>query len=122
MRCEVPDRNLYTYPGVIVEKPLQLQTGRTDTVTNPCFIAEVLSKSTQDYDHGEKFSAYRTVESFREYLLIDQCSIHGEHYIKTAANQWLLSEYDDPNIILSLSTFEAQIEIIALYENIDIGA
>ncbi|UBF26371.1 Uma2 family endonuclease [Kovacikia minuta CCNUW1] len=122
---EIParGRNLYTYPNLmVVEKPLQLQTGRTDTVTNPCFIAEVLSKSTQDYDHGEKFSAYRTIESFREYLLIDQYSIHVEHYVKTAANQWLLSEYDDPDVTLSLSAFEAQIEIIALYENIEIGA
>ena len=73
-------------------------------------------------EHGEKFSAYRTIESFREYLLINQYQIHVEHYVKTAANQWLLSEYDDPNIILSLSAFEAQIEVTALYENIDIDA
>ena len=105
---------------MVVEKPLQLQTGRTDTVTNPCFITEVLSKSTQDYGHGEKFSAYRTVESFCEYLLIDQYEIHGEHYVKTATNQWLLSEYNDSSITLSLSTFEAQITIIDLYENIEI--
>jgi Uma2 family endonuclease len=85
-------------------------------------VAEVLSKSTQDYDHGEKFSTYRTIDSFREYLLIDQYSIHVEHYVKTAANQWLLSEYNDPNVTLSLNTFEAQIEINALYENIDINA
>lgn len=98
-------------------------------MTNPCFIAEVLSKSTQDYDslsetlceHGEKFSAYRTVESFREYLLIDQCRIRVEHYVKMAANQWLLTEYDDSDVTLSLSAFEAPIEIIALYENIEIG-
>jgi Uma2 family endonuclease len=122
-RLWVADRNLYTYPDVmVVEKPLQLQTGRTDTVINPCFIAEVLSKSTQGYDRGEKFSAYRTIESFREYLLIDQYSIHVEHYIKTATNQWLLSEYEDPNVTLSLSAFEAQIELTALYENIDIDA
>jgi Uma2 family endonuclease len=122
-RLWIPDRNLYTYPDVmVVENPLQLQTGRTDTVINPCLIAEVLSKSTQDYDHGEKFSAYRTIDSFREYLLIDQYSIHVEHYVKTAANQWLLSEYDDPTVTLSLSTFEAPIEITALYENIDIEA
>jgi Uma2 family endonuclease len=106
---------------MVVEKPLQLKTGRTDTVINPCFIAEVLSKSTQGYDHGEKFSAYRTIESFREYLLIDQYSIHVEHYVKTAANQWLFSEYDDPTVTLSLSAFEAQIQIIDLYENIDLG-
>lgn len=122
-RLWIPGRNLYTYPDVmVVEKPLQLQIGRTDTVINPCFIAEVLSKSTQDYDHGEKFSAYRTVESFREYLLIDQYQIYVEHYVKTAANQWLLSEYDDPSVTLSLNTFKAQIEITALYENIDINA
>ncbi len=121
-RLWIPDRNLYTYPDVmVVERPLQLQTGRTDTVLNPCFIAEVLSKSTQDYDHGEKFSTYRIIDSFREYLLIDQYSIHIEHFVKTAANQWLLSEYDDPNFTLSLNTFEAQIEINALYENIDIN-
>lgn len=122
-RLWIPDRNLYTYPDImVVEKPLQLQTGRTDTVINPCFIAEVLSKSTQDYDHGEKFSAYRTINSFREYLLIDQYNINVEHYVKTAAHQWLLSEYGDPNVTLSLSAFAAQIEIIALYENIDIDA
>ncbi|MGD1904392.1 MAG: Uma2 family endonuclease [Leptolyngbyaceae cyanobacterium] len=120
-RLWVPDRTLYTYPDVmVVEKPLQLQTGRTDTVINPCFMAEILSKSTQDYDHGEKFSAYRTIESFREYLLIDQYSFHIEHYVKTAANQWLLSEYDQPETTFSLSTFDIEIAIVDLYENIDI--
>lgn len=122
-RLWVPNRNLHTYPDVmVVEKPLQLQTGRTDTVVNPCFIAEVLSKSTQDYDHGEKFSAYRTIDSFREYLLIDQYSIHVEHYVKTSANQWLLSEYNDLNTTFPLRSFEAQIEISTLYENIDIDS
>jgi Uma2 family endonuclease len=120
-RLWIPNRNLYTYPDImVVEKPLQLQTGRIDTVTNPCFIAEILSKSTQDYDHGEKFSAYRTIDSLREYLLIDQYSIHVEHYVRTSANQWLLSEYADPNKTLSLSAFETQIAIMDLYENIDV--
>ena len=119
-RLWIPDRNLYTYPDLmVVAKPLQLQTGRTDTVANPCFIAEVLSKSTQDYDHGEKFSAYRTLESFCEYLLIDQYSVRVEHYVKTAAHQWLLSEFDDLNVRLFLSTLNTQLDIMALYENID---
>ncbi|NJN22904.1 MAG: Uma2 family endonuclease, partial [Leptolyngbya sp. RL_3_1] len=120
-RLWVPDRSLYTYPDImVVEKPLQLQAGRTDTVINPCFMAEILSKSTQDYDHGEKFSAYRTIDSFQEYLLIDQYSFHIEHYVKTAANQWLLSEYDQPEATFSVSTFGIQVAIVDLYENIDI--
>ena len=119
-RLWIGDRNLYTYPNVmVVEKPLQFKEGRTDTLVNPCFIAEVLSKSTQDYDRGEKFVAYRTINNFQEYLLIDQYSIHVEHYVKTAVNQWLLSEYDDPNVALSFKVFEFQIQIADLYENIE---
>ena len=122
-RLWIGDRNLYTYPDVmVVEKPLQFKEGRTDTLINPCFIAEVLSKSTQDYDRGEKFVAYRSIDNFREYLLIDQYSIHVEHYVKTAANQWLLSEYNDPNVTLSFSVFEFQIQIVDLYENIEFSA
>jgi Uma2 family endonuclease len=122
-RLWIPERDIYTYPDVVVvEKPIQLQTGRTDTIVNPCFIAEILSKSTQDYDRGEKFVAYRTIENFQEYLLIDQYRVHVEHYIKTAAHQWLLSEYDDLAVTLSFSTFEFQVQIADLYENIEFDA
>ncbi len=119
-RLWIPGANLYTYPdAMVLPKPLELQTGRKDTVVNPCFIAEVLSKSTQNYDRGEKFVAYRTISTFQEYLLIDQYRIHVEHHVKTGAHQWLFSEYDDPTVTLCLSTFEVQIQIAELYENID---
>ena len=119
-RLRIPAVNLYTYPDVVVvPKPLELQTGRRDTVVNPCFIAEVLSKSTQNYDRSEKFADYRTIPTFQEYLLVDQHRVHVEHHVKTAVNQWLFSEYDDPNVVLSFSAFECQIQIAELYEAID---
>jgi Uma2 family endonuclease len=119
-RLWVPGANVYTYPDVMaLAKPIQLQAGRTDTVMNPCFVAEVLSKSTQDYDRGEKFLAYRSIETCREYLLIDQYSIHVEHYLKTAAHQWLFSEYSDPAITLSLESLNCTVKIADLYENVD---
>ncbi|MGF1513697.1 MAG: Uma2 family endonuclease [Elainellaceae cyanobacterium] len=122
-RLWIPTANLYTYPDVmVVPKPLELQAGRRDTVISPHFIAEVLSKSTQNYDRGEKFTAYRTIPSFQEYLLIDQYRIHIEHYVKTAAHQWLLSEYDDPTITLSLKALGLEISIADLYESIDLSA
>lgn len=119
-RLWIPAVSLYTYPDVmVVSKPLELQTGRKDTVMNPCFIAEVLSKSTQNYDRSAKFAAYRSIPGFQEYLLIDQSRIHVEYYVKTDVNQWLFTEYDDANITLSLSSFEFQIQIADLYDNID---
>jgi Uma2 family endonuclease len=119
-RLWIPAANLHTYPDVMVlSRPIELKIGRKDTVMNPCFIGEVLSKSTQNYDKSEKFTAYRTIPSFQEYLLINQYRIQVEHYVKTAANQWLLSEYEDPNTILSLNSLDLQIQIADLYENID---
>jgi Uma2 family endonuclease len=119
-RLWIPEATLYTYPDVmVVPNPLELQMGRTDTVINPCFIAETLSKSTQSYDRSEKFAAYRTIPSFQEYLLIDQYRIHVEHHVKTGVNQWLFSEYDEPSTILSFSAFEFQVQIADIYDNID---
>ena len=104
---------------MVLKKPIQLQEGRTDTVINPCLIAKILSKSTKDYDRSEKFLAYRTIETFKEYLLIDQYKIHVEHYVKTGANQWLLSEYTDPQVTLTLSSVDLKLNIADLYENIE---
>ncbi len=119
-RLWIPDATLYTYPDVMaIAQPLQLQPGRTDTVVNPCFLAEVLSRSTKNYDRGEKFAAYRTLASLQEYLLLEQSRCHVEHYVKMAANQWLLSEYDDPAIALCFRTFELQVPIADLYDEVE---
>ncbi|MBW4535385.1 MAG: Uma2 family endonuclease [Pleurocapsa minor HA4230-MV1] len=119
-RLWIPERNLYTYPDIMVlEKPIQLQESRTDTVMNPCLIAEVLSKSTKDYDRSEKFLAYRTIETFQEYLLVNQYQIQVEHCLKTAANQWLLSEYTDPQVILNLNSVGLKLKIADIYKNVE---
>lgn len=119
-RLWIPAANLHTYPDVMVlPKPIELKMGRKDTVINPCFIGEILSKSTQNYDRSEKFVAYRTIPSFGEYLLVSQYEIRVEHYVKTAPDRWLLSEYTDSNTILTLSSFDLQLLIADLYENID---
>ncbi|MEO1376698.1 MAG: Uma2 family endonuclease, partial [Cyanobacteria bacterium J06635_10] len=68
-RIWIPKKRIYTYPDVmVVEGELELQEGRKDTITNPLMIIEVLSKSTRNYDKDEKFSAYRTIPTFQEYL------------------------------------------------------
>ena len=119
-RLWLPVLKQYAYPDVMVApKPLEMQDGRKDTITNPCFIAEVLSKSTQNYDRSEKFAAYRTISTFQEYLLIDQYRVHVEHHVKTAVNQWQFSEYDDPAVVISLQSLDLQIQIADLYDNID---
>ena len=119
-RLWIPALKEYTYPDVmVVAKPLEMQVGRKDTITNPCLIVEVLSRSTKSRDRSEKFAAYRTIDTFQEYILIDQYRIHVEHYVKTAVNQWLFSEYDDPETAIALQFLDKQIKIADLYDNID---
>ncbi|MGD2182015.1 Uma2 family endonuclease [Lusitaniella coriacea] len=119
-RLWIPDRTLYTYPDVMVlPKPLELQTGRKDTVVNPFFIAEVLSKSTKSYDRDEKFSAYRTIPTFQEYLLIDQYTAHVEQYSKTDSNKWIFTEYDDTESHILLSSIPFEIRLADIYEGLE---
>ncbi len=119
-RLWIPDRNLYTYPDVmVVPRPLQRQQGRTDTLTNPVMIAEVLSKSTKNYDRDEKFSAYRTISTFQEYLLIDQYTPHVEHYSKTDSHKWIFTEYDLSESSISLLSIPFEIRLADLYESVE---
>ncbi|MEG4394893.1 Uma2 family endonuclease [Microcoleus sp. BROC3] len=121
-RLWIPQLNNYTYPDVmVVAKSIELQSGRTDTITNPVFIAEVLSKGTRAYDRDEKFSAYRTIPSFQEYLLIDQYRRQVEQYSKTDANKWIFSEYSCMGDRLSLTSVAVEISLADLYENIEFG-
>lgn len=119
-RLWIPDRNLYAYPDVMVApRPLQRQQGRTDTITNPVMIAEVLSKSTKSYDRDEKFSAYRTIPTFQEYLLIDQYTPHVEQYYKTDSYKWIFTEYEDIEAYISISSIACKICVGDLYDGIE---
>ncbi len=73
MRVKVSATGLYTYPdlAVVCGKP-RFDDDQEDTLLNPTVIVEVLSKSTEAYDRGEKFAMYRALESMTDYLLIAQ--------------------------------------------------
>jgi Uma2 family endonuclease len=123
-RLWIPKKRIYTYPDImVVANPLEMQQGRNDTVTNPVAIAEVLSKSTQTYDRGEKFSAYRTIPSLREYILIDQSQICVEQYIKTETNEWRYLVHEAEAKSFSLASVPASnpcdIALTRLYHKVD---
>ena len=116
VRLWLPQRNIFTYPDVmVIAGAIAYHNNRTDTVLNPQVIVEVLSESTEKYDREGKFSAYRTLPSFQEYLLIDQTQIHVEHYAKTGPKQWSFTEYDEEDGAFSLKTIPFEMALIDLY-------
>lgn len=122
-RLWIPEKRIYTYPDVmVVAQPIEYQENRRDTLINPVLVAEVLSKSTRTYDKDDKFTAYRTFSSFQEYLLIDQYTMHVEHYFKSGKRQWTFVEYQDPNESIELSSLPCQIVLADLYDKVDFDA
>ncbi len=120
LRLWIPNCRLYTYPDVmIVQTPLVFAENRQDTITNPVAIAEILSDSTEKYDRGDKFRMYRTIPSFKEYLLISQTAMQVEKFNKNDANQWVLSEYAGEDAKIIFDSFEFEIGLDELYDRVD---
>jgi len=93
LRVHVPATGLYTYPDVTVlcGDPV-FEDGARDTLRNPTVIVEVLSASTEGYDRGKKFRHYRSIETFREYVLVAQDSVSVERYTRGDDGVWSLHE------------------------------
>ena len=100
--CNVYDSNLlvgfpkkpYThYPDATIvcgELKFDPRDPGQNTIINPLAIFEVLSPSTAS-DRGEKFDRYRTLESFREYVLVFQNKPEIQTFFKHPDGTWLLS-------------------------------
>lgn len=116
IRIRVSATGLYTYPdcSVVCGEP-ELFGDRQDVLLNPLLIVEVLSPSTADYDRGKKFESYRTIPSFREYLIVHQDRRHVEHYSKQDDGGWLLREYSGADASVGIARLGVQIPLGEIY-------
>jgi Uma2 family endonuclease len=120
MRLWIPDRNRYTYPDVMVTDGKPSFTDRKQTaITNPCLILEILSNSTEEYDRTNKFKLYRSISTFREYILVDQTSYSIEKYTKSNDGQWTLADYVGEDAVLKLESFNFEISLQDLYKRVN---
>ena len=88
-RLASPVDQRYVYPDVTVicGQPA-FQPGTNDILTNPSILVEVLSKSTEEYDRGLKWTGYQSLESLTDYLLVTQHEVRIEHYRRNVDGSW----------------------------------
>lgn len=123
LRVATDRRRHYTYPDVVVVcDPPQFVDEHQDTVTNPVFIAEVLSDSTERYDRGAKFERYRGVPTILEYLLISQERVHVELYTRQADGVWFLREWNDPGSEIDIASLRCSLRVAEVYAKVEPGA
>ena len=102
-----------------MDTPAEYYKNRTDTITNPRVIIEVLSASTKGYDRSKKFETYRTIPTFEEYLLIDQTRRYIEHFSKTDKKRWAFCEYDESDDAIALSSVSFEISLADIYNKVN---
>jgi Uma2 family endonuclease len=120
VRLWMPRYRIYTYPdAMIIEGEPIYEGSGTTTVTNPSIIIEVLSKSTENHDRTNKFRFYRSIPTFKEYIIVDQYEYLIEQYAKNANGQWVLTEYESIDALLSLQTIDFQISLNDIYAEVN---
>lgn len=117
LRSETTGMN--TYADAVVACGPTFHTLYGDALTNPKVIVEVLSTSTEDYDHGAKFAHYRTIESFVEYVLIAQRKRQVEHFRRLESGQWLLTVLEGDDAVLELPSIACSVPLRVLYADTD---
>jgi len=115
MRVCTPS-GLFTHPdaSIVFGEPELTR----DTLSNPVVLVEVLSGSTGDYDRGEKFELYRSIETLRDYVLIEQSGVEVEHRAKTA-DGWVSETMDSLDQTVRLTGVDVEMPLKLIYERIE---
>lgn len=128
--CRVYDANLrvavsgpsrYLYPdSSVICGPVEydLQDVTRQTVMNPRLVVEVLSPSTEAYDRGEKFTRYRAITSFQEYVLVSQHAPLVETYFRQADGTWLVSFFSGMDAVAQLPSLDVRLPLHEIYADV----
>lgn len=115
------DKGVYPDTFVICDKP-NFKDNRKDVITNPLLVVEVLSPSTEGYDRGEKFTQYRSLPSFKEYVLITQEKAKVESWYKEDENIWRISNATGLDATIYLYSLGIEISLADIYYLVDFDA
>jgi Uma2 family endonuclease len=112
------NRGLFPDTSVVCGEP-KYTTERQTILENPMLIIEVLSESTKAKDKGEKFECYRSLPSFKEYVLVYQTIPRIETWYKEEADLWRISSAHGLDKSIYLHSLDLTINLKDVYTNID---
>jgi len=110
---------MFTYPDVtVICAPAETVPGRKHVVTNPVFLAEVLSPSTEAIDRGAKSNEYRATASLRQYALISQDQPWVQIHTRDEAGAWQTSEVSGLDGVCEFTGIDCAVPMAALCEGV----
>ncbi|MCL1464768.1 Uma2 family endonuclease [Argonema galeatum] len=109
--------NCFYYPDVVVTCDERDTTSTADFILYPSLIIEVLSKSTADFDRGDKFADYQTSSTLREYVLVSQSEILVECYRLNDEGIWVSQTYRESDEV-ELASVNFSCTIVEIYRKV----
>ncbi len=111
----------YFYPDIIVmTEPPQFSDSKSDILTNPSFIIEILSKTTEEFDRVEKFAAYRKIPQLKELILVSQDRPCIEQFYKMADGIWAVGDtVTDIDSAIHLKTLPTAFSLKSVYHRLN---
>jgi Uma2 family endonuclease len=98
MKLQAHEDSAYFYPDVFVTCDLRDRASEYHK-SYPKLIVEVLSPSTAGYDRGDKFAAYRQMQSLQEYAVIDPSKLTVDLFRKREDGLWVLYPSEGQNAV-----------------------
>jgi Uma2 family endonuclease len=120
MKVRIKEGDAFFYPDVLVSCELA-DRKRNYFKESPKLIAEVISKTTEGYDRGDKFAYYRQLASLLEYVLIDSRSNRVDVFQRNAAGRWEMTSYSESDEIVEFSSIGLKTSLRDIYEDVDFG-
>ena len=110
------------YPDVAVACGDILTADDDKTLLNPTVVFEVLSKSTEKRDRGDKAEDYYRLESLKDYVLVSQYRVRVEHFSRQKNNEWTLKIYEDLEDVVELKSINCTVPLKLIYLKIKISS
>jgi Uma2 family endonuclease len=116
---QTPSLPPYRYPdaSIVCGKPIFVNVGGIDVLTNPILVVEVLSPGTEQFDKTAKRDAYQKLASLKEYLIVAQDAPHITRYHRQG-RRWLRQDFGDLKASLDLTSINNQMLIADIYAGI----
>lgn len=113
-------KGMFSYPDlVVICDAVKYHDKKKDVILNPKLIIEVLSDSTREYDHNDKFVRYRMFnETLTDYVLVAQDKPQVEHFIRQDDNSWKVYTYIGLDKICRIESIECELKLSEIYDRI----
>ena len=121
MKLHVASADASFYPDVFVSCDPRDRTPDAELVQrHPQLVVEVLFDSTAAFDRGQKFEAYRSLDSLAAYLLVEQHRPHADLFVRNAEGLWVLNPVGEGGT-LTITSMGVELPMAAVYEGVAFG-